>query len=421
MDVQERKPEKDKETSAYFIKKYGMVLIGVVVAAILVGAIIIGVMTGRGAQQASLDPGQETTEGRTAAQESTQTAETMQALLEEDAYPQINALMQEYFQAATVGDTDKIRSLVESIDEEKLIYQEKRSAYIDSYQNLKCYTKKGPEDGSYAVYVSYDAKFKDMDALVPGVSPFLVYAREDGSYYIYEGELDDAVNQYLEEISEQDDVVDLMNRIQVRFNEIVMADEHLNHFLAEMRDNLKVEVGEALAEAEASQTAEEEPPEVVQEVVTAKEVRATDVVNVRASDSEQAEKIGKVQIGEVLPLLESKANGWTRVQYEGKEAYIKSDFLEFVEEEVAQGEGGAENGGGQDASPSGNSSPSAGTIKVGDTINIRKSASETAEKLAVCYQGDELEIVMKQADGWTRVRYKGQNGYVKSDVLTILE
>ena len=39
-----------------------------------------------------------------------------------------------------------------------------------------------------------------------------------------------------------------------------------------------------------------------------------------------------------------------------------------------------------------------------DTVNIRKSASTDAEKVAVAYKGEEMEVVQKQADGWTKVR-----------------
>lgn len=440
MNVQEKKPEKKTEQAVQFIKENRVAVIGIAVAVILVIAIVIGVFAGKHAQQTSSDPSGEL-ESQTET-ETTDGTETAEVPLEEDAYPQINALMEEYYQAATDGDVEKLRTLVDSIDEETLIYQEKRSAYIEAYQNLKCYTKAGPTEGSYVVYVYYEVKFAGVETLVPGVSPYLVYTREDGSCYIHEGEVDESVNLYLEDISAQDDVVDLMNRVQVQFNETVVEDEELNNFLAKMRDELKVEVGEALAEAEAAQTDEESQTSDGSVNANATEVRAIDVVNVRASDSEQAERIGKLQIGDVLPLIESKANGWSKVSYDGKEGYVKSEYLEFLGDESAdaesesgqQGADAEDSGDGEqqsaDAAGAGDGSsgsagstslPSSGKIKVGDTINIRKSASQTADKLGVCYQGEELEIVMHQADGWTKVVYKGQTGYVKTDVLVVME
>ena len=421
MNVQEKKPVRSTgQTMGNKGRK--ITVIGVLLAVIFIIAVIAGVFAGKNAQQASSDPAkdvadQESLAGSMEGAESIESTSSAEVALEEDAYPQINALMKEYYQAATDGDIEKIRMLTDSVDEETLIYQQKRSAYIEEYRELKCYTKAGPVENSFVVYVYYEVKFKDMDTLVPGISPYLVYTREDGSCYIQEGEVDEGENLYLEEISAQNDVVDLMNRVQVKFNEVVLENKELNNYLAQMRKDLKVEVGEALAEAESQEQPTTPEPEAEQQT-NATQVRATDVVNVRASDSEQAEKLGKVQTGTVLPLLESKANGWTKVEYEGREAFIKSDYLEALaaEGEAGEGENAAAPSEGGDAQVS-----SGEKIKVGDTINVRKAASETADKLGVCYQGDELEILMKQADGWTRVKYKGQTGYVKSDVLKVME
>lgn len=70
------------------------------------------------------------------------------------------------------------------------------------------------------------------------------------------------------------------------------------------------------------------------------------------------------------------------------------------------------------SAPSGSVSvPNSGEFTVSDTVNIRKIASESADKVGVCYPGESLEILMKQADGWTRVSFQGETGYVRSDVL----
>ena len=430
MSEQKKQSEKKNEWKSFFrfLKENKMVtvMLGVIAVVIIAAAILIGIIAGKSTSPASSKATQEMQEEATA--EAVESAQTAAVPLEEDAYPEINALISDYYQAVAEGDTEKIRSLVDSIDEENLIYLQKMSSYIESYNGLKCYTKAGPVDNSYVVYASYEVKFQDMDTTVPGVSPYLIYTRDDGSYYIHEGEVDENVNVYLEEISAQDDVVDLMNRVQVAFNEAVVENEELNNYLARMKEDLTVEVGEALAEAETESV--QETTEAGAEVIDAQEVRATEVVNVRASDSEQAEKIGKVQIGDVLPLLESRENGWSKVEYEGQEAYIKSEFLEAV---TAEGEEGTPE---EPADPSEEESPAqeqsasqgvssdiptSGTVMVAETVNVRKSASETSDKIGVCYQGGKLEILMQQADGWTKVRFEGQTGYVKTDVLKVME
>ena len=398
------------------------VIIAAAAAILLIAAVVvIAVFVGRGAKETSSEVGTQT-EAAVENQEQT-AAETQMVPLEEEAYPEIHALMEQYYQAMTDGDADTIKALCDSVDDETVIYLQKRSNYIEAYQNLICYTKAGLEENSYVVYASYEIKFKDLEQTVPGVSPYLIYTRQDGSLYIHEGEVNESVNAYLEEISAQDDVVDLMNRIQVQFNEAVVADEELNNCLAEMKESLKVEVGEALAQAE-SEAAAEQAAQAGEQTTGGGEVKAIDVVNVRESDSEQAQRIGKVQIGDVLTLVESQANGWSKVIYEGKEAYIKSEFLEIISAEpVSEGDDDAQQDsqdGGAAADAAGDL-PASGKIKAGDTINVRESASQNADKVGVCYKGETLEIIQHQADGWTKVKFNGKTGYVKTDVLKVLE
>ena len=60
---------------------------------------------------------------------------------------------------------------------------------------------------------------------------------------------------------------------------------------------------------------------------------------------------------------------------------------------------------------------SLGTVKVKENVRVRKSASTESESLGTAYVGEKLELLMKQADGWTRVKYNGETGYVKSDYV----
>ena len=162
---------------------------------------------------------------------------------------------------------------------------------------------------------------------------------------------------------------------------------------------------------------ETQPAEAAAEAqTTVTKVEATDVVNVRSSDSEQAERLGKVAVGEVLKLLEKKENGWSKVEYNGKEGYIKSEYLK----RRGRNTGGSGRvfrfrsctDGRVFCSTTSTSSdlPASGKIKIAQTINIRKACSETADKIGTAFPGETLEIVMQQADGWTRVKYNGETG-----------
>ena len=315
---------------------------------------------------------------------------------------------------------------------------------------MTVYTKKGPVEGSYLAYVYSKMKFTEYDRLVPGMQAFYVCTDENGECYINGGEDNSVVVQYIKDVSLQEDVVDLNNRVAVEYNELLASDEELGAYLFDLSKRIDVSVGEALAKAEAEEAqqqeaaaegeseaegageeqpaepaqSEEAPQEQAPEVAaTIKKVKATDVVNIRSSDSETADRIGKAQVGDEFTLLEERGNGWSKITFEGKDAFIKSEFLALVSEEPAA-EAAQEQAGNDsqtDSAPAAETqTASAGngdTVTVKTSVNVRKSASENGEKLGLVYKGEKLELVMKQADGWTRVKYKGETAFVKSDYV----
>lgn len=347
--------------------------------------------------------------------------------LKEDAYPEINSVVKKYYQAMADGDIDTLGSIMTGLDEKDEIKIVKKSEYVEGYPTVTCYTKPGPQEDSYIVYAYYEVKLKDYESLTPGMNALYLCKDDAGSYYINGETQDDRTIAYCEMISAQDDVVDLVNTVQVKYNELKSTDVELSEFLAELPDILTAAVGEELARREAEADAAVEATETeeeteaqteaddTQETVT-KTVRTTDVVNVRSSDSSTADKVGKAQAGDEFTLLEEKGNGWSKILFEGEEAFIKTEFLEVVSEEAVENSENEESDD-EDSAQAASDSPSSGTATVTETINVRKDASTKADKLGVCYEGEKLEVVTKRADGWTEVKYKGKRGYVKSEFL----
>ena len=361
--------------------------------------------------------------------------------LELNAYPGVNTLMNDYYAAMAAGDVETIESMNAYVDDREKIRIQEMSKYVDSYQELDVYTKLGPVEGSYLVYVYSKVKFTEYDKLVPGMKAFYVCTDENGNCYINGGETNSVVTNYIRDISLQDDMVDLNNKAVAEYNELLESDDELKAFLADLSNRIDVSVGEILAKEEeearaaeeAQAAAEETPAEEGEEAQsnTVKKVRATDVVNVRSSDSETADKLGKAQIGDEFTLLEERGNGWSKISFEGQDAFIKTEFLEVASEEAvtednstaqAEAEAAATDNQTETAQNQEETAPVATdstgeTVTVVENVNVRKSASESGEKLGLAYMGEKLEVIMKQADGWTRVKYNGQTGYVKSDYV----
>jgi uncharacterized protein YgiM (DUF1202 family) len=349
--------------------------------------------------------------------------------LEKDAVPGVNELFDVYYKAMVEGDTAAMEKLVYYMDATEILRAAETSKYIESYPPLEIYTKAGPKEGTYIAYVYGEIKFYDYDKPVPGMRVYYVCTNEDGELYINEdGEESDNELHYMREIQLQEDVIDLNNKAAEAYNKMMVDDPKLADFLLELKTEIEKNVGEALARAEQSEEpeegAEEEAPEETEEdapVEVVTKVKTTDVVNIRTSDSETADKLGKAAVGDEFELLEEKGNGWSKIKYDGGEAYIKSDFLEPSETMTAsndeQTEDGEEEESQEQADNTDDSTATNGTVRVKETVRIRSGASENSEKIATAYMGETFEVIMKQADGWTKIKYNGQTAYVKSDYV----
>ena len=237
-----------KEIARVIWQKRRSLVIVVLAAVVLLGpGVFLGAVIGR------RNAGDQTASAETlTAEPESQTAETEAAYvpLEENAYPEINALIEQYYQAAAEGDIDTINSIKDYSEQTELLQIQEKSNYLEGYEDINCYTKPGPEENSYVVYASYYAKFKDIDRTVCGLNTFVVCHNSDGEYYIHDCTNDEAMREYRINVTKQDDVVELFNRVQVEYNEAVTEDEELAAFLTQLSEDLKASVGDAHAEME---------------------------------------------------------------------------------------------------------------------------------------------------------------------------
>lgn len=317
---------------------------------------------------------------------------------------------------------ETVRAVKDYNDDKEIITYEKKSEFIEFYDTINCYTKPGLSENTYFVYVTYAVKIQDIETKAPGLNAWYVYTAEDGTLKI-DGDTEENIKAAFKLVTSQDDVVDLYNKIDVSYKEAVAADEALSVFLEELPVQIKTSVGEALAqletqenntdtpqteetqpssadeqtqpaETEAPSETEEQPP--LQNQAVNQIVRATDTVNVRSSDSEEADKIGKVQSGTELTRVEERVNGWSKIIFEDREAYIKSDYLEVVTSEVT-------------VEP-------IGTVTAQTNVNVRSQADQESAKLGTAQAGTTYELLEEQGE-WFKINYNGSTGFVKAEFL----
>ncbi len=413
------------ESLGSWLVRHAKIVMPVVLAACVIITVVISIRANKKDAEQQGDVAANST-----LEETTDVYVVPEVALQENTIPEITELIDNYYTAQAEGDVDTIRSLVSDIEESEVLRIVETSKYVENYPSLEIYTKAGPVDNTYIVYVCSELKFTDYDDLFPGMKVFYVCVDENGQYYINESEEgSDNELTYIREVTLQEDVIDLNNKVAAAYNDMVAENPELAQFILDLNDEIKKNVGGALAQEEDENDSEEaggeneaaENTETGPEVVVTK-VRATDVVNIRSSDSETADRLGKAAIGDEFKLIEKIGNGWSKIEYEGAEAYIKSEFLEDIETEVVDNsnegnETDNETETTQEPETASVTVETNGTVTVIENVRIRSSASENSEKLGTAYVGDKLELVMKQADGWTKIKYNGKTAYVKSDYV----
>ena len=357
--------------------------------------------------------------------------ETPEFGLEEDAHPEINSVVNEYYTAQAEGDIDTVSTLNTYLNDIEKIRINELSKYVESYPEIKVYTKPGMTDNSYVAYVCSKVKFENHDQLLPGMQTYYIGMDESGNYYINDGTYDEAIYDYIKNITLQDDVVDLNNKVVVEYNDLLASDEELNEFIAYLKEKINEDVGVILAAAETPETQEEETEENSQDVVVTKtvvtKVRATERVNIRKSDSQDADKAGVADANQEFELVEKKGNGWTEIKYNGESAFIKTEYLEDVDAVTVEIGGPEAEEAGEDAADDGNdnageatateNTTTDGKVKVTDSgVRVRKEPNTTSDVLATLYVGEKLDYIEETGD-WTKIKYKNEYGYIKTEFV----
>lgn len=392
----------------YIIKHSKVVLPAVVVVAVAVTVSVSLSMNNRHREE------QQNAESAAAASSEIATEPTTEDIpLVANEEGAVYTLVATYYNAMATGDETTLRSVCDEIFDKDMYRYLELAQYIDYYPTLEIYTKTGPEEGSVIAYVYYKIAFVGHEEEVPGYQALYICTNDQGEMYIKRGENSEEVNDYIKTVSTQDDVVEFNNKITVEYNELMVDHPEVLQYISELDSQVSIAVGEKLAnqvagdqstdtsaeggdQAADGQDTSAEGTEQPTEEQGPQYVTTTTTVNVRSSDSEQADKLGKVAGGTKLQVLEQRANGWTKVDYEGKEGYIKTEFLQLAESAA-----GAE---------------TIGTVTATTNINVRASASETADRLGVLSGGDSAELVGTEGD-WSKIRYNGQIGYVKSEYV----
>ena len=91
-------------------------------------------------------------------------------------------------------------------DDTEIITYEKKSEFIESYDNIETYVKNGMTENTYVVWVYYETKLLNIDTSAPGSSVLYVERNaDDNSLRIVNTSKDKKITEYMQQLMKDED------------------------------------------------------------------------------------------------------------------------------------------------------------------------------------------------------------------------
>lgn len=311
-------------------------------------------------------------------------------LYQVDAFPEVNQLIQNYYTAYAAGDLAALQAIATPISERELGYISLYSQYVEGYENLVFYTKSGLDANSYLVNVVVDVKFAGVETLAPGLDFFYVRTNEDGTLYIdnlystynlknMDNPLDTSVHSLINQFEQQEDVIALVREVTAKYASTVAVDEDLDRLI---NTTLPQAISDWMAQVVEDELVLENP------VISDTEIIDTEVAGSEVSETETSE----TEVPETeAPETETPETEASETEAPETETPVEESNAAII--------------------------PEGTVITLEKTVNVREKMSTDSKKVGVVYTGEKVTVIMSYSDGWTKVKWDGKTGYVRTDLL----
>lgn len=134
---------------------------------------------------------------------------------------------------------------------------------------------------------------------------------------------------------------------------------------------------------------------------------AISIANIYEEHDEKSKVVGKLEKGSQIT-VQNYDNGWSTVTNYKYSGWMKTENIKLPTDDtnmvITQT---VENG------------SKLGTVKVSDSLNIRKEASKTAEVIGSLTNGTTVSILDDSTSGWYKIKFNNITGWVSSDYVTV--
>lgn len=358
---------------------------------------------------------------------------------------EVTNLMNTYYKAYAKGDVKTIKKIAKPISDKEESYIKFFSKYLDKYEDIEVYSKKGLTNDSLLISVSMNIRFKGIKTKAAGLDFFYLRKGKDDKLYIdnvysnfnsnnSEFKMDKKIVKLIKTFEKQDDVQKLQEKVQKKFNAAMLKDEKLNAFLSDeliaATEKWSNEYDEKVAKEKGKKTEKKKSAKKDKKKdkkskkkdekkksskkksskSKSKKSKKTSVVYSKGevavydSASTSGNNLGKLTIGQELKKIKEKGD-FVEIKYEDKKAYVEKKYLSdkkldnndvVIVEKLPDGK----------------------TVDLTGTVRLREGASESTKIVDLGYAKEPVTLHESYASGWTRVTsMRGITGYVKSEFI----
>lgn len=252
-----------------------------------------------------------------------QVSKTENKLKKEPADSPLHQLVEKYYKAATEKDYDTVDTLNEDEKDRKEIRED---SAIESYNNIITYSKAGMTDGTYVVYVYFEAKIEGIQTLAPRLAEMYVISDAEGGLKFGDRTGSTALENYMKELAADDDVQALVSDVNTQLSNAMAQDGDLKTYVKGAYKSGQVtdgtdETDETDGDTDGSGAGAQTGT-----------MKANTVVNVRAQESAESTLYGTLPEGMEVEVLENLSSGWSHIRYTQSngtviEGYVMTQYL----------------------------------------------------------------------------------------------
>ncbi len=228
------------------------------------------------------------------------------------------ALANKYYKAVAAKDSATLATIVDPWND--TVEAETFNNDINGYENIATYSKDGPIDASWLVYVYCECKLPGIGTSVPSLRQLFVTKNSSKQLVISDWSQYQA---FVTESNRSDEVQKLIREVNTKCQQLAESDADLKAYLESQGIGAEEPSTESGSTGGGTQTQ-----------AASGKATATDGVNVRSEGSTNGTVLATLYPGQEVNVVSSEG-GWTHINFTSSvdgstiDGYVSSDYLKF--------------------------------------------------------------------------------------------